>query len=972
MMSEDCACVYDVESSLLTTSGDATTASTVTGSTSRTTNTNSMQPMTATHKLSFGDGCVSLNWMPQNPNLLAVGTNTGWIRVYDLRKGHPAVMSVMAHTNMRSKKVKGIRSDPFNSNLISTFTDSAGEPVKVWDLRKVEKSKEAPVFTVHPHVSVAPSTTGTAAVDIQKSCVTDIEYSPVRANVLAVGTSISDDVLLFNTKSTSMDVQSRIPIMTIHIPGGVKHLSWNRGVDRLATPASGTSESNTQASSRADNGIFTFTRNVNSGIVAKDDTVVSGASSSDNFSRNPHRLLVATRKNEYVDMTVVERQPLAMNARNEVIFGRDNKLVMMLPAPSTRRRSSGAVHNTLKETPPFSQVPSAVPRASYFGIEDALIRQRCAAGYAVDSGKNLQALSDELDLLDPSSAEASACIELLRAWSWVDRVETLHIKDNSFNLQNSGILQLMNDDNLSNSNSVSTGSSSSPRGGAGGCHDGTYHDKGLLHPVLGRPVFLSHRRSVGRLLCGWAALRGLQGAKVSQQPSSPAKHDGPFVEHSESAKLHEIVNDCEMVEHFERGAALALWHGDLAMTVKVLQRVIVGHSGGDKALAGLKLDCDDDLSKGDFEDDDEHSHDHDDHDDDVTFMSEAGGEDNSATSGGDSVASSASNDSYFSANYIELLSLVAMCIAGYSGLMTTSDSSTSHSGEHSSRRNIGVKKHDNSSSLTEMDPRVTMWASMCQLVLAKLKATEMSTGHRGVSYLYAACLFLLETQQGSENYSVLRDERIAFEDRVAFACTYLSYEQMCTFLLALENQCTKEGNIEGLVITGLKTTDGMKLLQRYVDLRNDIQTAALLVARFPSTLNINGTAYEGPDKESDSSASKSSVLEKQFLQEYRLLLNRWELYMPRASLDVELGRRYRAHQALLSKQNAASGAVGGEGAIGNSRSRPGGRSGVTRSEGGGSGGSSGGGGGDKGSGSVYRIPPHNDSPHVLLRCYYCR
>lgn len=36
------------------------------------------------------------------------------------------------------------------------------------------------------------------------------------------------------------------------------------------------------------------------------------------------------------------------------------------------------------------------------------------------------------------------------------------------------------------------------------------------------------------------------------------------------------------------------------------------------------------------------------------------------------------------------------------------------------------------------------------------------------------------------------------------------------------------------MITGLNTDSGFELLQRYVDIRQDIQTAALLVARFPA------------------------------------------------------------------------------------------------------------------------------------------
>lgn len=963
LRSEDCTCVYDVESALLTTSDPSSSSSSSNASGG---NANNMQQLTATHKFSFGDACVSLNWIPTNPNLLAVGTSTGWIRVYDLRNGHVATMSVMAHTNIRSKKVKGIRSDPFNFNLISSFSDSPGEAVKVWDLRKVEKSKEAPVFTVHPHSTPVNSSSSASGNGVTGSYVTDIEYSPVRANVLAVGTSKSDDVQLFNTKSSSMDVQSRIPILSINVPGGVKYMSWNRGAESNVV----TSEHHNQKSND-DSGMFNFSNVESKG---PDENVTNVA--------DHHRLLVLTRKMEYVDMAVVERQPLAVNAQNEIIFGRDTTLTMVKPAQAVPRTHVDFHNGNVKDCTASqdSSVPIRSLKSSYFGIDDSLIRQRCAAGYAIDSGKNLQSLSDELDELDPTSPEASACIELLRAWSWVDRVETLHIKDKSFNLQNSGILRLLNDDNLSSSDS--TGTSNTGSDGVG-----SHRDKGLLHPVLGRPVFLSHRRSVGRLLCGWAALHGLRGAKVSQQPSSPAKQDGPFVEHSESAKLHEIVHDCEMVEHFERGAALALWHGDLAMAVKVLQRTIVNNTKGNKTLAGVKIDSDDDDAstwKSEDDDDDQISQqdEDDDDDEDATFMSDAGGDDSCSASSSNSAVSSATNDTYLASDYVELLSLVAMCIAGYSGVMASQGAAANSVATLSpQKRSSGKKSEGKSKSSTAVNPKVTMWASMCQMVLSKLKETEISTGRRGASYLYAACLFLLETQQRSENYSVLNDERIAFEDRVAFACTYLSYQQMCTFLLALENQCLKEGNIEGLVITGLKTRDGMKLLQRYVDLRNDIQTAALLVARISSTLEISSSTDDLKESSgqsmSDSAGSISNdsdlvsgVLEKQFLQEYRMLLNRWELYMTRASLDVELGCRYRAHQALVSKQTGAAGT--GSGNDNNSRSMgPGGRPAVTRG-GGSSGGSSAGGGGDKGSGSVYRIPPHNDSPHVLLRCYYCR
>ena len=916
LRSEECTCVYDVESALLTTSGDSTGTSV--------SSRNSIQQLTATHKFSFGDGCVSLQWIPQNPNLIAVGTTTGWIRVYDLRKGHPAAMSVMAHTNIRSKKVKGIRSDPFNHNLISTFSDSEGEPVKIWDLRKVEKAKEAPVFTVYPQHPTAMSgssantgmnsVTGSAtniAVDVSKCSVTDIEYSPERANVLAVGISKADCVLVYSTKSSHLDIQSRTPILTINVPDGVKNMSWNTGKS---------------------NGIEK--KNFIPDIAGNQEVALDSSSVTRHCisTKDHHRLLIATRKMEYVDLTVVEQQPLAINAKNDILFGRNSSVVM---AKSNRTSSKVLDRPSLCSTPPPSDsvLMPPVPDAC-FGIDDHLMRERCSAGYSVDSGKNLQKLSDELDDLDPTSTEASRCIQLLRAWSWVDRVETLNIKDDSFNLENSGILRLLKDDN---DNDKDDGRGS--------------HDNGLMHPSLGATVYLSPRRSVGRLLCGWAALHGLRDLRTVSENSSWKARSHVSVEHSESAKLSDIVHDCEMVEHFERGAALALWHGDLPMAVRVLQRAISSntpgvHCGG--SSRGIQSEI---MSENDDGDDDVDTQDSDEMSDEG-FLSHSANDNSSIRSTDGSI------DSFLPSEYVELLSLVAMCIAGYSGPAFPKNSSVD--GERpvvtTTTRDRG--KNVDGKPASQPSSSGAMWSSMCQLVLTKLQSTDISSGKRGISYLYAACLFLLETQRNCSDYSVLNDKHIAFEDRVAFACTYLSYKQMSTFLLTLENQCMDEGNIEGLVITGLKTGDGMALLQRYVDLQNDIQTAALLVSRFSSTLEKDN-AHSG--------SSCSHTLEKQFLQEYRMLLNRWEMYMTRASLDVELGIRYRSHQTQEAKKPSTEDSDGKDVSVGirsgkSSSSRPGRTSGI-----------GGGGGADKsGGGSVYRIPPHNDSPHVLLRCNFCR
>ena len=127
------------------------------------------------------------------------------------------------------------------------------------------------------------------------------------------------------------------------------------------------------------------------------------------------------------------------------------------------------------------------------------------------------------------------------------------------------------------------------------------------------------------------------------------------------------------------------------------------------------------------------------------------------------------------------------------------------------------------------------------------------------------------------------------EDRIAFACTYLPDDEILIYLRYLLKESLKFGNVEGVFLTGLdsKSKSCIEILQQYIDIHQDIQTVALLVCRNP---NICSPFIEG------------SELDTFWLFEYRQLLNRWEMFMQRALLDVELGARYRSFQLKTKNQ----------------------------------------------------------------------
>ena len=78
----------------------------------------------------FIDNTSALAWAGPmaSEQLLAVGAESGSVRLYDMRSGKWAVH---LGTN-NSRRVIGIRQDPFNAYCLATFSDCEGEAVKVY------------------------------------------------------------------------------------------------------------------------------------------------------------------------------------------------------------------------------------------------------------------------------------------------------------------------------------------------------------------------------------------------------------------------------------------------------------------------------------------------------------------------------------------------------------------------------------------------------------------------------------------------------------------------------------------------------------------------------------------------------------------------------------------------------------------------------------------------------------------------
>ena len=156
--------------------------------------------------------------------------------------------------------------------------------------------------------------------------------------------------------------------------------------------------------------------------------------------------------------------------------------------------------------------------------------------------------------------------------------------------------------------------------------------------------------------------------------------------------------------------------------------------------------------------------------------------------------------------YSETLSLIAMCVAGFN--VTPASSS------------------DGAMKSTQL------WSNACDNLLKRLEIISTKddipqSQLHGVFYLRSILLFLQDIGSNSGFKRTIYDDGICLADRVGFACRFLPWSDLHSFLEASMRKCMMDGNLEGLLITGLDKR-GISLLQSYIDKSSDVQTAALI------------------------------------------------------------------------------------------------------------------------------------------------
>ncbi|KAI8076305.1 uncharacterized protein BX664DRAFT_344304 [Halteromyces radiatus] len=169
---------------------------------------------------------------------------------------------------------------------------------------------------------------------------------------------------------------------------------------------------------------------------------------------------------------------------------------------------------------------------------------------------------------------------------------------------------------------------------------------------------------------------------------------------------------------------------------------------------------------------------------------------------------------------------------------------------------------------TNSDPTPT-WRHLCESLSKDLVDSP---------YLKAIFQYI-----ASSNWDqVLTETAIPLQERVAIALRFLDDDQLTLYLGRTMDQVIMDGDIEGLVLTGLSTR-GIDLLEKMVNRYGDIQTAALLVS------------FVVPRRLQDSRA-------EEWIESYRLLLDRWQFWHTRAKFDIERGKYMNASEDIASPQ----------------------------------------------------------------------
>ncbi len=375
-------------------------------------------------KFAYNSPVASLAWM-MDGQTLAIGSQQRTIQLYDLRlssSNNNKLPPLSAHAH--ESAVDGIEVHPHRPHLMATFCRSVGEPVKIFDIRRMDSVVAEIRLTSDNH------NTGNSTTSIPKSFsmqrpqqakVEAIQWSLIEPGMLSIASG--ESIQEYDTNAGSRP--SLVRTNRISKTGkSIKAIALYRGKE----------------------------------VVKDTDSHMNGsdqASTDNKFDKllsllYPKRLLAVLEDQSIEDMAKDTNAPLAISRR-------DGRLVHALgPHLFMGASSDGA-----------SAMERIIRMNEEGGVEEEedisatmMRRARCLQSnpYSMNPERNIKLMSQEVANEDLYSQSKKSLIvysnrTLLRLWGWIERVESLSfqdVDDNDDNPRmirdtlNAGVLQLLN------------------------------------------------------------------------------------------------------------------------------------------------------------------------------------------------------------------------------------------------------------------------------------------------------------------------------------------------------------------------------------------------------------------------------------------------------------------------------------------------------------------------------------------------
>lgn len=344
-------------------------------------------------KLALNSPVASLAWM-MDGQTLAVGGHQRTVQLYDMRSPGGNVPPLSAHAH--ESGVHGIHVDPHRPYLMATFCRAVGEPVKLFDVRRMDSAvSEIKIAGTHyhhhlgvvppPSAGNAPSLLGSARKTYQ-ACVEAVQWNLLEPGVLTIATT--DSVQDYDTSSGSRP--SLVRVGRCKRGSAVKGIALYRGREGRANTGGRKGRRDDQS-----------------------DRMLS--------MLYPHRVLAVLDDRSIQDMSKATSAPLAISHR-------DGRVVHALgPHVWTGAARPGGGPAAMDGT----TGRSAGDDVSAVMMRRARYHQ--AMSYSMSPESNVKMLSKENATTSDENAESVLLNygdrALLRLWSWIDRVELLSFQD---------------------------------------------------------------------------------------------------------------------------------------------------------------------------------------------------------------------------------------------------------------------------------------------------------------------------------------------------------------------------------------------------------------------------------------------------------------------------------------------------------------------------------------------------------------